>query len=135
MTIDYGCSSAELYSNKKRNGTLACYKNHGVHFNPYINLGTQDITAHVNFSAIKKWGLDIGLQFTGYTDQAHFLKALGLTGLIREEEKKKNFYPNQISFFLHSFLIEMGSRIKILIQQKKLRELHLSGLQFAHSLV
>lgn len=56
ITIDYGFSNNDFYSEKRRLGTLACYCEHGVSDSPYCNIGRQDITAHVNFSALNFWG-------------------------------------------------------------------------------
>src|SRR5688572_28894887 len=78
LTIDYGYPSSALYSNQRGSGTLACYHKHSVNYCPYNNIGEQDITAHVNFSALHHWGLKNGLCFSGFTTQANFLLALGL---------------------------------------------------------
>ena len=59
-------------------GTLQCYYRHGYHNNPYINIGEQDITAHVDFTALERWGEQCGLQKVGFTQQGLFLMALGL---------------------------------------------------------
>jgi SAM-dependent MidA family methyltransferase len=65
FTIDYGYPSAELYNNQRRAGTLACYYKHQFCNCPYNNIGEQDITAHVNFSALRYWGQQYGLNFCG----------------------------------------------------------------------
>ena len=64
LTIDYGYPSAELYSHCRRNGTLVCYHQHTVSDQPYQNIGEQDITSHINFSALSYWGLKWGLYTT-----------------------------------------------------------------------
>jgi len=77
LTIDYGHSAADLYS--RQTGTLACYHRHQVHHCPYEHIGEQDITTHVNFSALDHWGRKGGLEHCGYTSQARFLQGLGFT--------------------------------------------------------
>ena len=56
LTIDYGYSSEDYYSEDRDRGTLLCYHEHQVTEDPYQNIGEQDITAHVNFSSVKKMG-------------------------------------------------------------------------------
>jgi len=78
LTIDYGYDSDRYYATSRHDGTLQCYTQHRHHDNPYINLGTQDITAHVDFGTIERWGAHAGLTTLGRTRQALFLMALGL---------------------------------------------------------
>ncbi|MBI4849966.1 MAG: SAM-dependent methyltransferase [Nitrospirae bacterium] len=84
LTIDYGYSAQEYYSEERTKGTLLCYHKHQVNENPYQNIGAQDITAHVNFSSLKKWGEEIGLKTTGYCQQGIFLIASGIDEVITE---------------------------------------------------
>jgi SAM-dependent MidA family methyltransferase len=78
LTIDYGYSAARYYNPMRSQGTLQCYYRHQYHNNPYINIGQQDITAHVDFTALERWGDRCGLQKFGFTQQGLFLMALGL---------------------------------------------------------
>ena len=78
LTIDYGYSNSQYYSPRRSCGTLACYHRHSVRDNPYLQLGEQDITAHVNFTALEYWGARFGLQRLGFTRQGPFLMSLGL---------------------------------------------------------
>src|SRR4030095_16757368 len=66
LTIDYGYPSSELYQSYHRLGTMVCYNKHTVNDLPYSNIGQQDITAHVNFSALKFWGAKHGLNNCGF---------------------------------------------------------------------
>ncbi len=59
LTIDYGNRSEQLYIPSKSQGTLLCYHKHSINDAVYENIGEQDITAHVNFSALSHWGLKI----------------------------------------------------------------------------
>jgi len=78
LTIDYGYSAARYYNPARSTGTLQCYYQHAHHADPYIYVGRQDITAHVNFTALKQQGERCGLQNIGFTQQGLFLMALGL---------------------------------------------------------
>lgn len=78
ITIDYGATWQELCSARWVEGTLACYFRHGVHRNPYVRIGAQDITAHVNFSALMKFGETAGLGTGILQSQAEYLLGLGI---------------------------------------------------------
>ena len=82
LTIDYGYSSDRYYHPTRAEGTLQCYYQHAHHSNPYLNVGQQDITAHVDFTALQRQGDRVGLQTVGFTKQALFLLALGLSDRI-----------------------------------------------------
>jgi SAM-dependent MidA family methyltransferase len=78
LTIDYGYSADRYYLPVRHQGTLKCYYQHRHHDNPYVNLGQQDMTAHVNFTALERQGERSGLQPVELTKQGLFLMALGL---------------------------------------------------------
>jgi SAM-dependent MidA family methyltransferase len=78
LTIDYGYTAAKYYHPQRYQGTLQCYFQHHRHHNPYINIGSQDITTHVNFTALEVQGELLGLTKIGFTQQGLFLMALGL---------------------------------------------------------
>lgn len=135
ITIDYGYEAEELYHPTRREGTLLCYYRHTTSTNPYRRLGYQDITAHVNFSALIKKGETLGLQKNGLIEQYKFLAALGL---LRDLENLEiNRYQFSAVEFLKqklamkSFLVPggMGTVFKVLIQSKEVGEASLLGLQ------
>ncbi len=78
LTIDYGYLADRYYTPARHQGTLQCYYHHRHHDNPYINVGHQDITAHVDFTALERQGELYGLRKLGFTQQGLFLMALGL---------------------------------------------------------
>lgn len=78
LTLDYGYPAPRYYSPYRHSGTLQCYYQHQRHNNPYLNIGRQDITAHVNFTALERYGDRCGLQQLGFTQQGLFLMALGI---------------------------------------------------------
>ena len=137
LTIDYGYPSTELYRAERRLGTIACYNKHSVNDLPYKDIGQQDITAHVNFSALNLWGLKHGLNYCGFTNQSQFLLGLGLTEHLRRMEEKEKSSPEagkNISL-IHNLLMSMGKKIKVLVQQKGLQQPFLSGLRFSQPLI
>ena len=82
LSIDYGYSADRYYNPMRSQGTLQCYHQHSYHNDPYINIGNQDLTAHVDFTAIQNYGEKIGLNTVGITQQGIFLMALGLSDRI-----------------------------------------------------
>jgi len=85
LMLDYGFSAREYYHPQRNQGTLMCHYQHYAHSDPLINIGLQDITAHVNFTAIAKAGLAQGLTLQGYCNQAQFLMNCGLLDLLEKE--------------------------------------------------
>ena len=77
LTIDYGGTAKELYFPQREGGTLRCHYQHVVSGNAYVRVGRQDITAHVDFTALKGIGDLCGLEVLGYTTQREFLQNLG----------------------------------------------------------
>ena len=77
LTFDYGGPVEELYAVPRHRGTVQCYYNHTVSDDPYIHVGEQDITAHVDFTALERAGRHYGLTTMGFTGQAEFLITLG----------------------------------------------------------
>jgi SAM-dependent MidA family methyltransferase len=73
VTIDYGLAAEELFSPGRQNGTLRAYYRHHVSDDLLANVGEQDLTAHVNFSAIQKIGEEAGLKTESFQTQAQFL--------------------------------------------------------------
>jgi SAM-dependent MidA family methyltransferase len=80
--IDYGFRGPEFYHPSRITGTLMCHYRHYAHTDPFLFPGLQDITAHVDFTAVADAGISAGLELAGYTTQANFLLASGLTDLL-----------------------------------------------------
>jgi SAM-dependent MidA family methyltransferase len=79
VLIDYGAPAADLYDPRRRPaGTLRAYLRHRVHDDPLIHVGRQDLTAHVDTTAVEAAGHDLGLTTVGLTTQAEALLALGI---------------------------------------------------------
>lgn len=86
LTIDYGFPAAELFAPHRNRGTLLCYHRHQTEENPYIRLGEQDITSHVDFTTLIEHGRKLGLQTDWFGEQYRFLLAAGLVEEIEEVE-------------------------------------------------
>lgn len=86
LLIDYGFPQREFYHPQRSMGTLMCHYRHRAHDDALTLVGLQDITAHVDFTAVGEAALAAGLAVRGYTSQANFLIANGLTELLAEVE-------------------------------------------------
>lgn len=123
ITIDYGFLAAELYGRMRMGGTLLCYYRHQLEENPYIRLGRQDITAHVDFSQLQQVGEAAGLKTVWYGEQYRFLMAAGMmeellaleARPVPEEERLKD------RLALKKLMLPdggMGDTFKVLVQAK-----------------
>ncbi|NYT62638.1 SAM-dependent methyltransferase [Alcaligenaceae bacterium] len=86
LLIDYGFPQHEYYHPQRNEGTLMCHFRHHAHSQPLIYAGLQDITAHVDFTAMADAALDGGLEVRGYTSQARFLMNAGLPELLLDAD-------------------------------------------------
>ncbi|PSR18993.1 hypothetical protein C8255_04620 [filamentous cyanobacterium CCP3] len=127
LTIDYGYPASRYYSRARAQGTLQCYYQHAHHNNPYSHLGHQDITAHVNFTALERQGEHCGLETLGATQQGMFLMALGLgdrltaLGQIQANDPATVNLAIQRRDRLHQLINPMGlGNFVVLVQGKKL---------------
>jgi SAM-dependent MidA family methyltransferase len=118
LTIDYGYTAREYYSEDRDRGTLMCYHKHQLVEDPFVNIGEEDITAHVNFSAVKKWGDDAGFRTIGFCGQGAYLTSLGIDDEIKRLASESGDY-----------LFELA-RIKKLILPQGMGESHLVMIQY-----
>src|SRR5690606_33877789 len=82
LLIDYGFPQREFYHPQRAEGTLMCHFRHHAHADPLLYPGLQDITTHVDFTAMADAALEGGLDVLGYTSQARFLMNAGLIELL-----------------------------------------------------
>ena len=125
LTIDYGYTADKYYRPARNQGTLQCYYQHRRHSNPYVNLGYQDLTAHVDFTTLENQGNLHNLKSIGFTQQGLFLMALGLGDRLNELSSGK--YNVQEIFkrrdALHQLIDPAGlGGFGVLIQGKNLSE-------------
>jgi SAM-dependent MidA family methyltransferase len=86
LLVDYGFPQAEYYHPQRMGGTLMCHLRHHAHADPFAAPGLQDITAHVDFTAMADAALDGGLDVLGYTSQARFLMNAGLLQILGRQD-------------------------------------------------
>jgi SAM-dependent MidA family methyltransferase len=84
LLVDYGFPRHEYYHAQRSQGTLMCHYRHHAHDDPFLYPGLQDITAHVDFTAVAEAGVGNGLQLLGFASQAQFLINCGITGLLQQ---------------------------------------------------
>lgn len=125
LTIDYGFVADELYAPSRRNGTLLCYHRHTTEENPYIRLGMQDITSHVDFTGLSLHGDQAGLRTIWFGEQYRFLMGAGMMeeimALEEAAETEEQKIKNRIS--LKKLILPdggMGDTFKVLIQSKNI---------------
>jgi SAM-dependent MidA family methyltransferase len=132
LTIDYGHEARLLYNEAHNRGTLLAYRAHQVVENVLDAPGEQDLTAHVNFTALETWGRRAGLERTGLVTQSQFLVALG-----RGNEFGDLYEPGQSEVeklrarLLLKNLIHpegLGETFQVLVQHKGIEAPRLTGL-------
>ncbi len=116
LFIDYGFGASEYYHPQRSRGTLMCHYRHHAHDDPFYLPGLQDITAHVDFTAVAEAAIDHGAHFLGYTSQAHFLINNGVTDLLGEvsPEDVKAYLPLSSQFQKLTSPAEMGDLFKVI---------------------
>lgn len=121
LTIDYGFEAEELYSEIRREGTALCHFQHQTNRNFYENIGSQDITAHVNFTALLKEAEGWGLRSLPLQTQSQFLLENGLEEMLKAMQKEKTAKEQiKLSSAIKSLIHPegMGSTFKVLLQLK-----------------
>jgi SAM-dependent MidA family methyltransferase len=88
LLIDYGFTGHEYFHPQRHRGTLMCHIQHRAHDDPFFAPGLQDITAHVDFSAMASAAHGCGLEIMGYTSQARFLLNSGLPEQLSNLDQK-----------------------------------------------
>ena len=89
LIFDYGYPQHEYYLPERQQGTLMCHYRHRAHDDPFAFVGLQDITSHVDFTAMAEAADSAGLSVLGYTSQAAFLMASGLNELAAKSDPEK----------------------------------------------
>jgi SAM-dependent MidA family methyltransferase len=116
LLIDYGFPRHEYLHPQRSAGTLMCHYRHRAHGDPFFYPGLQDITAHVDFTAIAEAGLAGGLDLLGYTSQARFLINCGITEVLSRFDPSdlKHYLPaaNAVQKLLSE--AEMGELFKVI---------------------
>ncbi len=132
LTVDYGHEAAELYNERHMSGTLLAYSTHRTSEAFLESPGEQDLTAHVNFTALDLWGRRAGLARTGCVSQMAFLVALGRANEFADlyDEGASEVERIRARLMLKSLIHPegMGETFQVFIQHKGIAQPHLTGL-------
>lgn len=116
FVIDYGFPRQEYYHPQRSMGTLMCHTRHRAHGDPFLRPGEQDITAHVDFSALAAAAREAGLDVLGYATQAQFLVNCGITEVLAQANLDNALHYAPIATEAQQLLspAEMGELFKVL---------------------
>jgi SAM-dependent MidA family methyltransferase len=135
LTIDYGDLARYLYTPDRPRGTLMAYHGHVASEDFFLTPGEQDLTAHVNFSALISAGEDTGLSLTGFTTQERFLLALGEPNQFADlyDPGQSEVQRLDARLKLKRLILPggMGTVFKVLVQHKGITTPNLIGLKFS----
>jgi SAM-dependent MidA family methyltransferase len=123
FVIDYGFPRHEYYHPQRATGTLMCHYRHRAHANPFAHPGEEDITAHLDFSALAEAAHDAGLEVLGYANQAQFLVNCGITEVLSEANIDNALHYAPLASEAQKLLspAEMGELFKVLAVGKGIR--------------
>ncbi len=123
MLIDYGYPRREYYSEERNKGTLACYYRHRMHEDVFFLPGLQDITAHVDFTAVAEVALACGTELLGYASQSAFLLDNDLLPLADDARERMNSEADRITLARQIKTLtlpgEMGERFQVMALGKR----------------
>ena len=132
MTIDYGQEARALYDERHNRGTLLAYRDHRITENVLDAPGEQDLTSHVNFTALQVWGCRTGLERTGLVTQSQFLVALGKANEFADlyEPGQSEVEKLRARLLLKNLIHPegLGEKFQVLIQHKGIENPRLTGL-------
>jgi SAM-dependent MidA family methyltransferase len=129
IAVDYGFARDEFYAPHRTAGTLRSYSRHKTLPDPLANVGSADITAHVEWTSLAESAVSSGLQITGFTDQHHFLTGLLTEALARELEHDAGT-ARALQTLLHPGFL--GMKFQFLVLSKNVNDAAtLRGLRFA----
>jgi SAM-dependent MidA family methyltransferase len=133
--IDYGFSEREFYHPQRSGGTLRCHYRHRFHGDPFFMPGLQDITAHVDFTAMGRAAEQGGSDVLGFTTQAYFLISCGLAVLVSSGDPTATLSKLKATSAVHRLISpsEMGELFKVFVFGKGMEE-PILGLQSARHL-
>ncbi len=122
MMIDYGFPAHEYYLPQRSQGTLMCHYRHHAHPDPFYLPGLQDITAHVDFTAMARAGLEAGLDLLTYANQAAFLLSAGLGDVLMRTSPADSlrYLPQANAVQKLTSPAEMGELFKVLVMGRNI---------------
>jgi SAM-dependent MidA family methyltransferase len=129
LLFDYGFPAREFYHPQRSDGTLVCHYRHRVHNDPLMLVGLQDITSHVDFSALAHTAHDSGLHVAGFCNQTYFLLATGIDRLVDENSPDVERWHVAQQIQKLTSPAEMGELFKVLALTRNL-DMELEGFTF-----
>lgn len=122
LFVDYGFGAGEYYHPQRNRGTLMCHYRHHAHDDPFFLPGLQDITSHVDFSAVAESAIASDAHLLGYTTQAHFLINCGITDFMEaaNPENVREYLPLSTQLQKLTSPAEMGELFKVIAVGKGL---------------
>jgi SAM-dependent MidA family methyltransferase len=116
LVIDYGFPRREYYHPQRAAGTLMCHYRHRAHADPFAHPGEEDITAHLDFSALAEAARESGAEVLGYATQARFLVNCGITDVLEQANVENTLHYAPIAAQAQKLLspAEMGELFKVL---------------------
>ena len=135
LFVDYGFPEREMYHPQRAQGTMRCHYRHRFHNDPFFMPGLQDITAHVDFTAMARAAESGGAEVYGFTTQAYFLISCGLAVLVSAGDPTATLSRLKATSAVHRLInpSEMGELFKVLAVGKGL-DVPLLGFQSARPL-
>lgn len=124
FVIDYGFSRREYYHPERSMGTLMCHHQHRAHGDVFLRPGEQDLTAHVDFSALGGAAREGGLEVLGYATQAQFLVNCGITDVLGEANVENALHYAPLACEAQKLLspAEMGELFKVLAVGRSVKQ-------------
>jgi SAM-dependent MidA family methyltransferase len=123
LFIDYGYARREYYHPERACGTLLCHYRHRAHADPLRLPGLQDITAHVDFTAVAEGAAALGFSVDGFTTQAHFLLDAGIETMLAAAMTGAIADDLRLAAQAKTLLLpgEMGERFKVMLLTRGLK--------------
>jgi len=123
LVVDYGCRSEKLYSPERRRGTLLAYHGHQTNERFFERVGGQDLTAHVNFSALEDRAQRCGMSVLGLTTQDRFLIANGILEEFEQRDLRESHDPRRVKRRMQAMQLihpsGMGRSFRVLALSKR----------------
>jgi len=120
ILVDYGYPEAAFYHPERSAGTLICHHQHKAYNDPLQRVGSQDITANVDFSAVAEAGVNHGFDLAGFTTQSFFLMNNGIGELLDEDPMSDHYIHQAQAMKQLTLPTEMGERFKVIAFSKGL---------------
>lgn len=122
LLIDYGFPRREFYHPQRNTGTLMCHYRHYAHSDALLYPGLQDITAHVDFTAVAQAAYEVGFRIEGYTPQMYFLLLAGLQDILAASDALNVAAHSRLVQPVQPLIMpqEMGELFKVIALSKDL---------------